>query len=236
MPQYIFLLIVLASCTFQGLVGFGFAMVAVPLSLYFLPPNFVIPSMTFISLALNLYLMFKIHQPLDKKFINQLIIFGVLGMPLGLMILNYFPAWELKLFAAIVALGTALVALLPKFKLPNSLWVERSAGFLAGILTTSVNINGAPIAALLIARGFEREKFRHTLAVYFSLMSIYSLFFLSSKIPQMLINPKYLSVLVITAIAGGVIGHHLSKRLNVRNYKLVAVATITLSSVISFIK
>lgn len=231
----LFLLIVFVSCVFQGLVGFGFALVAVPISLIFMSPDFVIPAMTIVSLPLNILLIYSIKQPLNKKFVAGLIMFGILGMPIGLFVLNIFTPWQIKLFAAIISISTALISTVKFVSFPKSLWVDRFAGFLAGILTTSINVNGAPIAALLLIRNIKRDSFRRTLAVYFAIMSILSLFFFGYKLIPLLSNPISIILIVITAVVGGFVGNRLSRFVPSGFHKVIALGVISLAGIYSLL-
>ncbi len=80
------LVIFLAGMT-QGLTGFGFALVSVPIMIILLSPKVVVPIIVIHSFVINLIILFEARKWVDLKRIWPLMIAGITGIPIGTYLL-----------------------------------------------------------------------------------------------------------------------------------------------------
>lgn len=103
MGSLVFLFIIFLSCLLQGITGFGFALLAAPLGLYFYDQKTLVVILTIISFVLNIYLLFKIEAKYYRKLAKHFLFSGLIGVPVGVLVLTTISSEILKVFAAIVA-------------------------------------------------------------------------------------------------------------------------------------
>ena len=120
MNLYFFLVIMLLACFYQGLTGFGAALIATPLSLLVLDKFTVVTSLIVIGLALNAFLSWKIKQSLNLTLLQPLCLASVIGMPFGIWILNAVSINLIKIIAGSLALLSMLIISFTKISLPRT--------------------------------------------------------------------------------------------------------------------
>ncbi|MEO6881548.1 MAG: sulfite exporter TauE/SafE family protein [Mycobacteriaceae bacterium] len=150
----------------QAVTGFGSALVAVPLlTLAFGPVTAVLAS-TIVGLVLTAHASVQERAHVERRVAARLVVSGLIGLPLGYLVLTLVPARSLKLVIAAV-LGVLVVVLAARLRLPSGLGAQRSAGVASGVLLTSTGMNGPPLVVLLQAMGQSPRRFRATLQVTF---------------------------------------------------------------------
>ena len=175
-------LAVFTAGALQGITGFGFALIAVPLLLLVFDARMAIALNLLISFCTQLALSFRVRQGIIKPLLINLFQGSLLGLPLGLYIFLHFDVRTLKIIISILTIGFALLLLQKNITLacPASQWVERLVGSLSGFLTTSVGIPGPPVILFLNTQGLSKDKFRATSSAYFTLLYSVSLALLAS--------------------------------------------------------
>jgi uncharacterized protein len=126
----------LAGGFINGLTGFGFALMSAGFWLLILPPTSVVPLMAVCMTASQLMTLPRIWRMIDAKRAVPLTLGGLIGVPIGILILPLIPLPLFKLFVAglIVLNLTYVLTLQSRFSLPRS--AERFhviAGFIGGI-------------------------------------------------------------------------------------------------------
>jgi uncharacterized membrane protein YfcA len=116
--------------------------------------------------------------------VKRLTLAAFVGMPLGLWILNVVSDRSLRLALGVsVLIATAL--LVRRINLSHvGPGLDIGAGFLSGVLNTSLSTNGPPLVFDLQARQLRPDAFRATMAAVFALSNIVglTLFILDGKI------------------------------------------------------
>ncbi|MBS1500532.1 MAG: sulfite exporter TauE/SafE family protein [Bacteroidetes bacterium] len=150
--------------------GFGESLIAVPLFALVIPLDVAVPLSVLISLFVAMVVVVQDHQAIHINSAKSLILYALLGIPIGLLILKYGNEFWVK-----IALGTLIVSysaytLAARDSLhldeDNRLWLF-ICGFLSGILGGAYGLNGPPLVLYGNMRRWTAQHFRATLQAYF---------------------------------------------------------------------
>jgi len=202
-----FISILLAAFT-QGITGFGFALIAVPLLSLFIPEiRNITPIIVIYSLLTNIIIVYKSRYYIDFKKIIPLILFGIIGTPIGAYILLYIKVSNLKIIIGLVTSITAL-AMFKNFKvnIKNQNVSYGIVGLLSGLLNGSTGLSGPPVVLFLTNQNTDKDVFRANLSFYGIATNIFAIiiFVLGGIINISVLNFTfiYLPALIIGVFAG----------------------------------
>lgn len=178
MNQLIFigLFIFLISAVLQGLTGFGFSILAVPLITMFISPKTAVPILLIYSIIINIIVLYSTLKAVDIKKILILLLAGIVTMPLGTHLLVIMNENLLKIFIGTMILIFGILLLIgfrKKFK--NEKIAMLPVGMLSGLLGGSISISGPPIILFLSNQDVDKHTFRGNLAIYFLILNIFTL-------------------------------------------------------------
>lgn len=170
----------------QVLSGFGFALLAVPLMTLAIPTREAVVVSTLLGAGVSTWQAWHLRTHTVRALARRLVVAAYLGMPLGLLIFISVDDSVLRLLlglAVLVAVGLLLVRV-DLSAAPRSL--DYAAGFLSGVLNTSLSTNGPPLAFALQARRLAPDAFRATINTVFALSNILgvSLFVAAGKVDR----------------------------------------------------
>jgi len=152
----------------QGVAGFGFALIAMPVLAGVMSIYVAAPLVALATLTNNTVLGLYYRRSFDPAIVGQLLIGSVLGIPFGFWALEHVPtAWMLMaLGAMIVAYGLySLVGPnLPVLRSPS--W-RYGAGFAAGVLMGSYNLPGPPVVLYGNTQRWTQAIFKSNLTSFF---------------------------------------------------------------------
>ncbi len=169
-------LVVFAAAAIQGVMGFGGALVAMPLLATLVGVQTATPAFAFIGTLATLLNAIRWRAHVTLRDLVQLVVPAALGIPIGVLFLA-------RVDAEIVTrtLGAILIAYAAFNLLGLSLPPLRgrgwacAAGFSSGILSGAFNTGGPPVIVYADACGWTAERFRGNLQTYFVLISIFIL-------------------------------------------------------------
>lgn len=169
-------LIILFSALIQSITGFGFAVVGVPLLLFFMEPRQVVSIMSIGALILNLMVIYKTKGMSNHKVVWPLFFASLFGLVPGVYILKIMDPSNLKLCIGFLIL---LVAFLMASNYVINIKREKLAtvlvGIASGFMGGSTSLSGPPVALFLISQQQNKEEFRANLVRYFCLGNIATL-------------------------------------------------------------
>jgi uncharacterized membrane protein YfcA len=161
------LLITFGMSVLHSVVGFAFGLLSTPVFLLLFPPKQVVVLTVLLMLVLNALIITRGRHAVVLAELRALALPALVGLPVGAYILLVTSPPLLRLLV-----GTGLVL----FAVPMLLgWGQRLtqwagkpvvAGFAGGVLTTSINFNGPPVALYLVTRRLGVEAFRATTAAW----------------------------------------------------------------------
>lgn len=158
-----------------GVSGLGAAMVAVPLLSLFIDLHTIIPVSNCLVVVLCLEIGYIYRKGILKKELSGMLIGSLPGLVLGTYILMIIPAPVLLLSIGIVMAGFVLWQFLHKIPAesgnPSSM-KAMFAGFVSGILTTSITFSGPPCAVYALHARWTQKQTLATLNTFAALSSI----------------------------------------------------------------
>ena len=226
-------LIIFISSLVQGLTGFGFSVVALPLLSLIMDIRQIVPSLVIYSIVLNVMVLANLLKYLRPKQMLLLAVFGLVGIRIGIWLLASMDPGYIKI-AAGIGLFLYSIALLTGFKKNSgeSPLTKAGIGLLSGILGGATSLSGPPIV-LFLADKVEKQVFRANLTAYFFILNIFSIpAYISSGI--MTKSGFIQSLKLIPAVIIGVyIGIKLGDRVDEKKFKkgvlyFIAVFSLTL--------
>lgn len=161
------LLIFCLAALAQALTGFGSALVAVPLLALVVAPVTAVVAATMVGLLLSSFAGYREREHVERRVAGRLVLAGVLGLPVGLLVLARVDERGLKALIS-VGLLVFVVLLAARVRLPTGSRTQYGVGVLSGALLTSTGMNGPPIVLALHGLQLPPRRFRATLQVVFA--------------------------------------------------------------------
>lgn len=146
----------------QSVSGFGAALVAVPILAPVLGPGQAVVTVTLVSVVLSGGAALRERHHVDVATSRRMTLAGLVGMPVGLVLLARASETLLQSLMAVTVLA-ALVLVAGRVRVPSGVATARITGVLSGVLLTSTGMNGPPLVLGLFAQHPEPRRFRGTL-------------------------------------------------------------------------
>lgn len=200
----------------RSTLGFGEALIAVPFFLLFLPVDVAVPLAVMLSIVIALVVVIQDHKKIHFHSAKWLIIYAILGLPLGILILTYVNETFVKTGLGLLIISYSIYSLYFKrnktLQEDNKLWLF-VCGFLSGVFGGAYGVNGPPLVVYGNLRQWSAKHFRATLQAYFlpvSLLSVVGYF--SKGLITREVNTYFLYSL-ITTIPAIFLGRYLNHKL-----------------------
>lgn len=163
------ILAVLFLATFvRSTLGFGEALVAVPLLALLIPITVAAPVAVLISITVAATALIQDWRHVHVRSASRLVGATLIGTPVGLLLLTQVDSEVVKgclgLFIAAFAAYSLLHGTKPALKDDRLAW---PFGLLAGMLGGAYGMNGPPLVMFGTLRGWSPQRFRATLQGYF---------------------------------------------------------------------
>ena len=144
----------------QGLTGFAFGLVAMPIWVWAVPPTLAGPMVVFGSLLGQVLSLGTIRQGFDARRLTPFIVGGVLGVPVGVMLLGRINPLGFK-----TAVGLLLVLWCPAMLLARDLphiphggrLADAVAGWFGGLMGGLGGLTGPAPTLWCTLRGWDRD-------------------------------------------------------------------------------
>jgi len=167
-------LAVLFLATFiRSALGFGEALVAVPLLALVMPVQVVAPLAVLVSITVAVAVILQDWRHVHLRSVGSLVISTLFGIPFGLLLLKTVPESIVKGFLGGFIIAFAVYSLMGHNR--HELKNDRLAplfGFSAGVLGGAYGMNGPPLVAYGVLRRWTPAQFRATLQGYFLVASL----------------------------------------------------------------
>lgn len=236
------LLISFIASLVRSTLGFGESLIAVPLLLLFLPVEVAVPLSVMLSIVIALVVVIQDHKKIHFYSAKWLIIYAILGIPIGIAILVYGNESLIKagLGALIIiyALYTLFVKTNKVLKKDQMLWLF-VCGFLSGILGGAFGLNGPPLVVYGNMQQWTAKHFRVTLQAYFLPVSLISAIgYYAKGLITTEVN-HYFLISLTTAIPAIFLGRYLNNQLKDDSFfryvywGLVIIGAILITSVLA---
>lgn len=157
-----------AATVVRSALGFGEALLAVPLVAFVLPVDVAAPIAVLVSITVAAVVLATDWHHVNIGSAAWLTGFTALGVPIGVFVLRAVPEPIVKGGLGVVVAGFALFSLWRRrqFRLEDDrlAWLF---GTIAGVLGGAYGMNGPPLVVYGALRGWTPERFRATLQGYF---------------------------------------------------------------------
>jgi len=176
---FFILAIVFIATLVRSTFGFGESLIAVPLLVLLIPIEIAVPLSVLISILIAAVVVVQDRKQIHLNSAKWLIIYAVLGIPIGLYLLIHGNENIIKAILGILIILYSAFSLLSKgtFKLgtDNRAWLF-ICGFLSGVFGGAYGLNGPPLVVYGNIRNWTAKRFRATLQAYFLPASIIGMF------------------------------------------------------------
>ncbi len=170
-PTTVYVLAVIFVATLiRSTLGFGEALVAVPLLALRLPVTIAAPLAVLVSVVVAAVIIVQDFQRIELRSAGGLIFASLPGIPLGVLLLAQGNEHVVKtiLGAVIIAFSIYAIVFRSRLHLRRDHWGWLiGCGFLSGILGGAYGMNGPPLAIYGALRRWSPQHFRATLQGYF---------------------------------------------------------------------
>lgn len=232
---WLLLAVVLFATTVQNIVGFGFALLAVPIMALFIDTHDGVVIATFLGFISSGFQAWSGRREADYAVVRKLSFSCLLGIPLGLIVFGSVDVQVLKVLLGVGVL-CSVVLLVKGSSLPNTgVWLEWVAGILSGALAASLSTNGPPLVFALQSRKMPSAHFRATISMIFTISGVLTLlsFALLRKVTQDQIGASLTSVPVL--LIGIFLGRRLQRFVNEAASRQFVLALLTVAGISALI-
>jgi hypothetical protein len=157
------------AATCQSLTAFGFALVMVPLLSLAWEVKPAIVTSTVLGTLILLPLLYEVRGHIRPRRVVPLFLGSLVGIPLGLLVLQWMDASSLEVMVAVVVIVAALLIYLsPQVPFKRSVPpLSFLVGGLSGALRAATSMGGPPVVLYILTFERDVERFRATLLAFF---------------------------------------------------------------------
>ncbi len=162
------ILILFVATLVRSALGFGEALIAVPLLALVMPIEVAAPTAVLVSITVAFVIVLQDWRRVHLRSAGWLVASTFLGIPLGLLLLKKLPESIVDVVLGGVVASFSVYSLASRRE--HELKDDRLAGvfgFAAGVLGGAYGMNGPPLAIYGSLRRWSAEHFRATLQAYF---------------------------------------------------------------------
>jgi uncharacterized protein len=224
----------------QSTTGFGFALLVSPAAFLVFEPVEAVMTLLVLGLALNVLVLFERGRPehVDWRTLAPVLAAALPGLAAGAVALTRLSKDTLQ-----VGVGLAVIAAAGwqwrrrRRSSPPELPAAAgpAAGFVSGVLTTSISVSGPPIVLWLEARGVHPEEFRATLAASFLALNLAGAALLLAAEGSGSLEVATVAPLLGLVAAGYALGALAFRRLDRERFYTLALALVAATGVASVV-
>ena len=216
----------------QSSVGFGFALISMPLLVGLLGIQISAPLVAVLAFVAELVILIRYRQALNLRVVAQLTISAVIAIPLGVLSLRNLDAAIVTTILGVILTLYALYALfspnLPQ--LAHQGWAY-GFGFASGLLGGAYNALGPPVIIFGNCRGWPADEFKSNLQGFFVVngLVVVGVHAFSSNFTS---EVWYNLLLAIPGLLLGLVaGFLLSKRINAELFRKIVLLLLIILGV-----
>ena len=222
--------VVLAAAVLQSVSGFGFALISVPLLAMLIGAKDAVAAASLFSLSSAFVQFGRTRRSVRWPVAGRLTAGAMAGMPLGLVILLAVDEQVLRGLIAVAVL--VMVAVLATGIRPRGegALLDIGAGFVSGVLNTSVSTNGPPLVLALQTREFKPPEFRATISATFVASNVVgvALFAVSGRYTADALTASVIGI--PTLVIGWVLGARVARHFPPRRFRSLVFGLLVATS------
>jgi uncharacterized membrane protein YfcA len=219
-----------AATLLRSALGFGEALIAVPLLAFVLPVSVAAPVAVLISITVAAVVVAQDWRHVHLRSAVHLVLSTLAGIPLGLLLLRSVSEPVVKGFLGALVAGFAGYAL--RRRGSYELTDDRHAwlfGLSAGVLGGAYGMNGPPLVVYGALRRWSPEHFRATLQGYFLPASVMGMIGYSAAGLWTPVVSRYYLVSLPTSLVAIALGRMINRRFDARRFFVYVHAALVVS-------
>ena len=223
--------------TVLSTVGFGIGMTAIPILLFVLDPQTVIVVLNAVSIPLFALIVYQNRTELPKRRVLPWAIAGIVGVPVGVIILRDADATILKIAITVVIIAlTILVASNVKTPIPKGMISGLAIAFIVAVMLNALGIGGPLIALYALAQGWGRNTVRGALSLYFLCVEAAGVVGYGFAGLITMERVWLIAIVIVPVVLGFWLGTQLVRRMNEAMFQRAAVAVILVTSAMVLVR
>jgi uncharacterized protein len=211
-----------AGAAVQSASGMGFALVLSPALFAVMDPEEAVTAVLLLGAALCVLVLIESRRVATYG-LGRLLVPAVPGLLVGVLVLAVLSKESLQVSVGLAVIAAAAWQLRHRatLRIPAT-----AAGFLSGVLTTSISINGPPLALWLESQSVPPPRFRATLAASFLILDIAGIALIASREGADVIDPGRVGPLLGCVLAGYALGAVGFRRLDAERFSTVVLSVV----------
>jgi uncharacterized protein len=224
-------LAVLWASLVQVVSGFGFGLLSVPIMALAIHPRQAVVVSTLLGILMSGWQAWHLRHHADRLLVRRLTASAFVGMPIGLWVYGAVTEHVLQVALGIMVLvAVGLLATRASVDRGGTA-LELAAGFVSGVLNTSLSTNGPPLAFVLQARGLTATAFRATIARVFSYSAVFALTLFISRGRVNHDGLVAAAIAVPAMVAGQLLGFPLRRHVEGERFRRLVLTLMVLAAV-----
>jgi uncharacterized protein len=211
-----------AGAFVQSATGMGFALVLSPALFAVMDPEEAVTAVLLLGAVLCALILVE-SRGVGTHGLGRLLVPALPGLAVGLVLLAALSKEALQVGVGVVVVVAAAWQLRHAEGLRMSVIV---AGFLSGVFTTSISVNGPPLALWLEAERVPPAVFRATLAAAFLILDIAGVALIVSREGGDAVDLGQLGPLVACILAGYALGAVGFRRLDAERFSAIVLTVV----------
>lgn len=220
-----------AGAAVQSASGLGFALVLSPALFAVMDPAEAVTAVLLLGTALCGLVLVESHRVATHG-LARLLVPAVPGLAVGVLVLAALSKESLQVGvgAAVIAAAGWQLRQRAAVRIPAA-----AAGFLSGVLTTSISVNGPPLALWLESERLPPARFRATLAAAFLLLDLAGVALIVAKEGSDTVDLGMLGPLLACVLAGYALGALAFRRLDAERFSSVVLVLVICTGLASVV-
>jgi uncharacterized protein len=220
-----------AGAAIQSASGMGFALVLSPALFAVMDPEEAVTAVLLLGAALCLLVLIESRRVATYG-LGRLLVPAVPGLLVGVVVLAVLSKQALQIGVGVAVIAAAAWQLRHRaaVRIPAT-----AAGFLSGVLTTSISVNGPPLALWLESQAVPPPRFRATLAAAFLILDIAGIGLIAAREGADVIDPGRLGPLLGCVLVGYALGAVAFRRLDAERFSTIVLSLVICTGVASVV-
>lgn len=226
-------LVVLATACTQAVVGFGFALLTVPIMMQIVGLQRAVILASLIGTANNVFQYRDLKHNQDKPQVKRFLLASCVGAPFGLIAFIYANQQVLKILLGIGVLFGVLLLARGRDLTHAHISLDWSMGVISGFLLTSTSTNGPPLVFAMQARKSDPQVFRSTLNMVFLVSGVYGLV-LFAAFGEIALSDVWIALALLPSMIVGVyVGRFIRNRVDHDRFRLLVLVLLAVAGLSS---
>ena len=211
-----------AGAAVQSASGLGFALVLSPALFAVMDPEEAVTAVLLLGAALCALVLIESHRVATHG-LGRLLVPAAPGLLVGVVVLAVLSKEALQISVGIAVIAAAAWQLRHRaaVRIPAV-----AAGFMSGVLTTSISVNGPPLALWLESQAVPPPRFRATLAAAFLILDVAGVALIVAREGLDVVDLGRLGPLLACVLAGYALGAVAFRRLDAERFSAIVLTLV----------